>query len=711
MQPAQQSSQKRVLPPLREDLELHPGPKDFQGLPTWTIYDPVQHRYFRLRQSAVDLLTRWHLASPEIILDTIQKEQGQAPTIEAFQHFLQFLQSNSLLQHLTQESLQLLEKQKANKKKRSWYKTLMEMLFFRIPLAHPQALLNRLTPLVTLFSSRAFYITMAILGCVGMLLTLKQWDRFSHTFIYFFSWEGAILWTIALIFTKTAHEFGHALAAHRYGCRVATIGMALLLFWPVLYTDVSDAWRLPSRRQRLYIGAAGMVVELFLAVIATFLWHFLPPGPLQSSMFFIATITWIMTLGVNLNPFLRFDGYYLLSDYLRVENLQQRAFALAQWRLRRFLFNIQMPPPEVYRPALARILIIYAYATWAYRFLLFFIIAALVYALFLKVLGLLLFFLEVGLLVLWPMIQEMRMWWKLRDKMRWSLRGVIMTMLCIGGVFFLMTPQSINVKAEAVYHAAVYHQLQNETAGKVYQIHVRPGEGVDVGQPLITLWSPELDHTYETIQIKLALIEKKLARATASDQVRAEKPVLLQQHALYKAQLKRIGQQREKLILRTPIRGIVRQIEPTLHEGLWIEKNRPLVLIIDPMQARIRAFVHEEDLRFIAPEDEAQFIPDDLDQEIIHCQIEKIAPTATSVLDYTLLASTYGGPIATAQEEGQHPMQPQESLYRVDLTPLNRSVATQQMRAGQIAIEGAPQRLITRLWQQIWAVIIRESGF
>jgi len=88
----------------------------------------------------------------------------------------------------------------------------------------------------------------------------------------------------------------------------------------------------------LAIGAAGMIVEIAIAILCTSLWHFLPDGAVRSSVFSIATATWVLTLLINLNPFMRFDGYFLLSDYLGVANLQQRAFSLARWRLRELLF-------------------------------------------------------------------------------------------------------------------------------------------------------------------------------------------------------------------------------------------------------------------------------------------------------------------------------------------------------------------------------------
>ena len=183
------------------------------------------------------------------------------------------------------------------------------------------------------------------------------------------------------------HELGHAFTATRYGSKVASMGVALMVMLPVLYSDTTDAWRLNSRRQRIHIGAAGMIVELYLAIIFTFLWSFLPDGVMRSAAFIIATTSWIMSLAINLNILMRFDGYYILSDLLAVENLQDRSFALGKWRLRELLFDMGMPAPGNFTPLLRRKLIIYAWSVWIYRFFLFLGIALLVLSFLFQVTG------------------------------------------------------------------------------------------------------------------------------------------------------------------------------------------------------------------------------------------------------------------------------------------------------------------------------------
>ncbi len=176
------------------------------------------------------------------------------------------------------------------------------------------------------------------------------------------------------------HEFGHAYTTKRFGCRVPTcMGLALLVMVPVLYTDVNESWKLTDRRHRLAIGLAGVTAELCCAAIAMCAWGFLPNGPARSAAFLVATSTWITTVLINLSPFMRYDGYYVLSDWLETPNLHQRAFALARWWLREKLLGLDDPPPEALPESRRRLLVFFAFLTWAYRFTLFLGIAAVIY--------------------------------------------------------------------------------------------------------------------------------------------------------------------------------------------------------------------------------------------------------------------------------------------------------------------------------------------
>ena len=175
----------------------------------------------------------------------------------------------------------------------------------------------------------------------------------------------------------------------------------------MLYTDTSDSWRLNDKRKRLAIAAAGMISEFSLALIATFFWAITPDGVVRSVLFSVAFIGWLIALGLNASPFFRFDGYYILSDALDIQNLHDRSGALARQWSRRVFLGIHDPDPEPYlEQSLKRILVVFALITHVYRVIVFVSIALLVYNYFFKALGIFLMMVELIWFVGLPIQQE-----------------------------------------------------------------------------------------------------------------------------------------------------------------------------------------------------------------------------------------------------------------------------------------------------------------
>jgi hypothetical protein len=148
---------------------------------------------------------------------------------------------------------------------------------------------------------------------------------------------------------KVCHEFGHGLACRRFGGECHEIGVMFLVFTPCLYCNVSDSWRMPNKWHRAVIGAAGMYVELILAIFATFIWWFAEPGIVRDICLQVMLIASVSTVLFNGNPLLRFDGYYILSDLLEIPNLHQRSAKALSSLLGRYWMGLP-PSPDPLLP-------------------------------------------------------------------------------------------------------------------------------------------------------------------------------------------------------------------------------------------------------------------------------------------------------------------------------------------------------------------------
>ena len=135
------------------------------------------------------------------------------------------------------------------------------------------------------------------------------------------------------------------------------MGAAFIVLYPVLYTETSGAWRLTNKLNRMAIGFAGIRAELCLATIFLLFWNISPSGSLiQTLSFYVVAMSLMSSLAVNLNPLMRFDGYYLLSDFMQIENLQSRSCSFARHAIRKILFWFEWP--STWRPKRKKIKIL-----------------------------------------------------------------------------------------------------------------------------------------------------------------------------------------------------------------------------------------------------------------------------------------------------------------------------------------------------------------
>ncbi len=158
----------------------------------------------------------------------------------------------------------------ADSKKIGWVTWLLHhYLYIRIPLVDPDEFLSRTLQYVRPLFSQTAMIIYLLLSLVGLILILGRLEEFLHTFTYFFNFQGFLAYAVAIVLIKILHELGHAYTAKYYGVHVPTIGVALIVLWPVLYTDITDGWKLSDRRERLMISLAGVIVETVLGGLAT----------------------------------------------------------------------------------------------------------------------------------------------------------------------------------------------------------------------------------------------------------------------------------------------------------------------------------------------------------------------------------------------------------------------------------------------------------
>ena len=699
-----------IVPYLRQDLEIFRGNSREDGLPAWLLYDAVRNKYFSLGLTAFKLIKNWKGGEDIKNFEKKINSSGIATSEEEIKSFINFLHQNNLIIQPTGQNIAYLMQQK-NSMKKSWLMyAIHSYLFFKIPLFKPDDWLSKTLKYVKHFASKKFRNLVYLFGFIGLFLVFQQLETFKSTFLYFFSFQGLMLYFLTLVFVKCLHELGHAYIAKHYGCRVSAIGIAFLVFFPFLYTDTTDAWRLRNHKERLLINFGGILTELHLAILATFLWAILPDGGFKSVAFFIATTSWISSLTINVSPFMRFDGYYVFSDWLKAENLQPRSFALARWKIRESLFGLNHPPPEEINPSRRWTFIVYAWATWVYRFFLFLGIALLVYHFAFKILGIILFVIEIHWFILLPIIREIKNWYKLKSEIKFNKQTTRTLIILLSLFMILFLPWKSSLKIPAVYVSEQYSKVYAPYPSKIKKILVNKDDAVEKGQELIELYSPDLDREIFSISRKIQLTKTKINRLSKSAGNMDQFLTLQQSLIALQTEMTGLTRIKNKLIIKAPIKGKIKDFYD-LSEGMWVSNFDQLLEIVHYGTGKVRGFIKEEQIERFLKKNPAVFIPNDGIHDKVYLVSKSLDLSAITNLPYISLSSAHDGPVAVRNFTGGKFQYRPETAHYIAEFDLAKKSEIQFELPGYVHIKGSRYSPFANLTKGVIAISVRESGF
>lgn len=700
-----------MLPALRQELTLYAGPTGASGAPTWSLHDPTRNTYFRIDWLTFEILSRWDLPSAQAIAQAVSTETSihdvEAEDVDAV---LQFLSEQELLQR-NDPGFSLSLSQRLSKQRGSvWTWLLHHYLFFRVPLWKPDAWLNRMQGRVGILYSPWFFASTGLALLTGLILLGQQWDRFTASFIDFFSWQGLGAYAVTLVAVKFGHELGHALTAKRMGCRVPTMGIAFLVMFPMAYTDVNDVWKLPQRRQRLAVGAAGIVTELIVAAWATLAWVLVPDGQLRTALFLLASTTWISTLLINALPFLRFDGYFLLMDWLDMPNLHARSFEMAKWRLRRALFGLQTPPPEALSGRRQRGLILFAMATWLYRLVVFTGIAVLVYTVFAKPLGPFLAAIELSWFVALPILREVKTWGRYVPNLMTTMTGFRTLAIGAGLIAATLTPWDTRISGQGVLKPQQTFPLIAPGGARLVALQAQNGTEVAAGTELISLDQVDLNYQKQALNARAQSLTWQAKISGVNANSRQQQQTVQAKLAKVNSELDSLARQRQQFILTAPFAGTFYLSDPGLSPGVWVGKNEKIGELVAPGGLRVETYLAEIDIRRLNIGDVGKFYPESGFPEPVDLRVEAIDKDASHELREGLLASTRGGTLAV--REHNKTLVPEHAVYRVVLSVQQRNLRTGlPVLRGQVVIHGQAQAWALNHLRTGLAVFRREAGF
>lgn len=672
-------------------------PLMFGGRRYWGIKDPVSLRYFQLREEEYGILT---MLDGETSLEEIKGrfEREFVPrrvSLRQLQAFLATLHQDGLIVADTPGQGEELLARGNKQQRREWLNAFSNVLALRFRGFDPEPMLRVLLPWTRPLFSLWFLALCGMLVLSAVALVTVRYDTLQAKlpdFQAFFTLRNAFWIAVAIAFTKVLHELGHALACKRFGGECHEMGVMLLVFTPCLYCNVSDAWMLPNKWQRVAIGAAGMIVELTLAAVCTWLWWFSEPGLFNSLCLDLMFVCSVGTLLFNGNPLLRYDGYYILSDIIEVPNLQQQADALLRGTLAQWILGIDLVNERMLPDRHRGLLTVYAAASWIYRWFVVFAVLWFTYKVLkpyrLEVIAELLGVIVLARLLVMPVWRGgnflLEQWGN--PEMNWRRAMAAGTVLAgiVAAACFIPLPHRIH--APIVIEAEGARRVYVSVAGTLVR-STPVGTVVEKDQTLAELKNLDVDMEVEKLRgqanqqrLHIANLER---RRVADPAAGALLPTAQETLADIEERLKQRTLDQERLTLKSPVAGTVlpppRQVRKKSDKelvpwsgtpieeknlGSFLDTGTTLCLIGDPQQLEALLVIDQSDVEFVRT---GQRVHIQLDESPGETLWGTIAEVGELDLDVTPRELLHHGDIPTqADEKGV--LRPLTTWYQARVT-------------------------------------------
>ena len=554
-----------------------------------------------------------------------------------------------------------------------WQNRLLNPLSASFPLFDPERLLARLAPLARpLQGLTGIVLWLAVVGAAGFQAAL-HWTELTHdvTDQILTSQNILILWLLFPLI-KTLHELGHGLATKIYGGEVHEMGVLLVALQPVPYVDASAASAFRSKRQRILVGAAGMMVELFIASIALFLWLNVQPGAVRAVAYNVMFIAGVSTVLFNANPLLRYDGYYMLADYLEMPNLRARAQAYLHYLCERYVFGGEDAVSEPATAAERAWLFVYPIGAFIYRL---FALAAIVLFLAGKFffIGVLLALAGVAAWVVAPLVKAIVYVCagpRIRSVRRRALVATALAALTIAGALLLL-PLPLRTRAEGVIWLPEQARLRAASDGFVEQIVATPGSRVQVGDVLIVARNPQLTARVAVLEARLEELETRYTAQWLTDIRQAQ--LIKDEVDHVHEQLARARERVTDLTIRSRTEGIFEMPDAASMPGRFVLQGALLGYVLDLGALTARIVVPDTDVDLVRHRTkriELRLV--DRPTETFITVIHREVPAASEKLPSTALGSQGGGTIAVdpLDKDG---LKSVEKIFQFDLALPNEA--------------------------------------
>ncbi len=692
----------------------------------YAVKDPVGQRYWRLREEELFLLRSLDGAASVDDLCARYARQFSPRRLDPPElvHYLSSLhQQGLILSERDGESEAVLHRQRAWRRAAP-LRMLYQLAAWRFRGVDPDRWLARITPGLNWVFSGWAAASFVVLLVSAALLALVQWitlDRELAALAGSFTADQVVLLLVAIGITKVMHELGHAIACKHFGGECHEIGLLLLCGAPALYCNVSDAWLLREKRPRILISAAGIVVELTLAAICTWLWWCTYPGLIHSLALYAVVICSVNTVLINGNPLLQYDGYFILADLTDTPNLRAVSSASVRRFFGRVLFGLRIPG-ERDNPGREPWLIAYGVASTLYRWAIVIGISCLAYGVLkpygAEFVGWIVAGVLASALLIEPVVRIARFFghpdWQRKIPWRWVAprNGV----LFLGCVALLIVPLPASVVAPVVIEPRGARTVYVEVEGRLAW-SIATGAQVKAGDPVARLENLPLKSELTKLTGDRDVKQQELTnllRRQSDPEAAARIPAAEKSLADVTRRLCQRQRDFERLVIRTPCGGVVlppppREVDdqttpdwagtPLNPEnlGCHLQTGDVVCIVGAPQSMDALAYIAQGNEDLIQTGQQVQLLVNAIPSERLVGEVELPPTTRARQAPEELIAQ---GELPLERDQHGQP-RPNQPIFvaRIELSPLEQPLVIGA--SGRAKITVAPRSILNRVWRAI----------
>lgn len=585
------------------------------------------------------------------------------------------------------------------------------LYFLFIPLVNPDRFLEKTLWIYRALVNKWTAALAAVMIPGAIYLMITRLSGVEKEYLFFFNWENLLYLWVTIAITKIVHELAHAYTAKSFGLRVPQMGVALLIFFPCLYCNTTDAWRLADRTQRLKISAAGIIAEFAVAIICTYIYFLTRPGILNSLSYYLVAVSLISTILFNANPLLKFDGYFILTDLLDKPNLASKAksYILYLTMNRGMGITLFANPARSGRDAV--IFSTYGASAGVYRIFLYTGIVAGVYYRFNKLLGLSLALIAFATFIIKPIGKGCKTLFKHRKEIRLKPEGAVALLatlvICVG---VLTVPVSIKSVYPCYLEAAQIQKITVPLPVPVKTVLVRDREAVDAGQVMFQLDTTSLRKSLLQKQLEQDILKTRLKMLLLDDKNMSK--ALEQRIKIMQAQheidlLNQDIQMANKGIV-APFKGVITKLGPLLQEGFQTGSGAIVGELKSLTDCTVNILIPEKDIDDIEWGQEVKIWLPSQEPGVLFGRITHIKPFSESDLRGSPISSRYGGDIPTEAKDTHRQDSPLDAHY-IATVPFKNYDSMPLLATGKCAVPSVRRSAISRVYNRVMQTFNRET--